>query len=205
VGELPALKAGHVAFGSFNNFAKVTTPMLKLWGRIVAGVPGSRLVLKAMSLGSESARRRVLEVLAGEGIAAQRVEMMGHEPAHARHLEQYDRVDIALDTFPYCGTTTTCEALWMGVPVVTLAGPTHVSRVGASLLANVGMDRLVAASAEQYIAIATALAGDVPALARMRAEMRQRMIASGLCDVSRLARAVEDAYRSMWERYCARR
>ncbi|MEI8197285.1 MAG: tetratricopeptide repeat protein, partial [Phycisphaerae bacterium] len=127
---------GPVTFGSFNTFPKVSEPMLRLWGRILRVVPESRLLLKAMGLGSESTRVRVRQVLGQEGIAAERLELRGFEPGHGGHLALYSRMDVALDTFPYHGTNTTCEALWMGVPVVSLAGESHVSRGGVSLLRN---------------------------------------------------------------------
>ncbi len=131
-----------VTFGCFNNFAKVTDPMLVLWGRILQAVPGSRLLLKAQGLGSQSARQRTLELFSNGGIDPGRLELRGFAPGRGAHLALYNRVDIALDPFPYHGTTTTCEALWMGVPVITLAGETHVSRVGVSLLSNMGARRI---------------------------------------------------------------
>jgi predicted O-linked N-acetylglucosamine transferase (SPINDLY family) len=121
----------------------------------------------------------------------------------AKHLARYAHVDIALDTFPYHGTTTTCEALWMGVPVVTLAGQTHVSRVGLSLLANVGLRELVATSREGYVRIAAELAANLPRLRNLRSGLRQRMTTSLLMDARSLAQAMEIAYRSLWRRHCS--
>jgi predicted O-linked N-acetylglucosamine transferase (SPINDLY family) len=128
--------------------------------------------------------------------------MLGRIADPRGHLEAYQRVDVALDTFPYHGTTTTCEAMWMGVPVVSMAGRTHVSRVGASLLNNAGLPELIAGSAEEYVSIAADLAKDLPRLADLRRTMRERMRGSTLMDASRFARNVEAAYREMWKRWC---
>jgi predicted O-linked N-acetylglucosamine transferase (SPINDLY family) len=195
---------GPLTFGCFNNFAKVSESMLRLWCRIVQQVPESRLLLKSNGLGSESVRRRVRQLLDEEGIGSERTELLGPTLSHADHVALYRRMDIALDTFPYHGTTTTCEALWMGVPVVTLAGPSHVSRVGVSLLNNVDLAELVAHSDEEYIEIARNLATDLPRLAELRATLRSRMEASPLMDAPRLARNIEAEYRQMWRTWCAR-
>ena len=138
------------------------------------------------------------------GIATERFEMAGHVADLADHLSSYGRVDIALDTFPYHGTTTTCEALWMGVPVVTLAGKTHASRVGVSLLTNVGLPELIASDAAEYVAIAAAFAGDPSRLAALRTSLRARMAASPLMDGPRFARNVESAFRTIWGDWCAK-
>ena len=118
------------------------------------------------------------------------------------HLALYDRVDIALDPFPYNGTTTTCEALWMGVPVVTLRGDRHAGRVGASLLTQVGLSDLIADSTEAYVEMAVALTSDPARLCELRQSLRPRMAASPLCDAPAFARKVEAAYRTMWRRWC---
>ena len=194
---------GPVTFGCFNNFAKTTEPMLALWGRILASVPESRLLLKARALSSESTRDQVRQSLGRAGIGPERLELRGLEPGYDAHLGLYHRIDVALDTFPYHGTTTTCEALWMGVPVVTLAGQTHASRVGLSLLNNVGLPELVATSEEQYLQLAVSLATDLPRLAALRSTLRERMKNSALMDAPRFARNVEAAYRQMWRSWCA--
>ena len=149
-------------------------------------------------------QERTRTLLEKSGIARERVELMGRVPTAAEHLAAYGRVDIALDTHPYHGTATTCEALWMGVPVVTLAGRTHVSRVGVSLLRNAGLPELIAESDEEYIRIAVKLAGEIPRLAELRATLRARMAASPLMDGPRFARDVEHAYREMWRAWCAK-
>ena len=204
-GELPALAAGRITFGCFNNLAKVTPDMIALWSRLLAAAPQARLLLKAHALGSESARRGILALFAGHGIDAGRLALHGPEDAVAGHLARYREVDIALDTFPYHGATTTCEALWMGVPVVTLAGSTHVSRVGASILKQVALDDLVATSADEYLAKALALSSDLDKLRALRQGMRARMRASPLLDGAGFARAVEAAYQEAWTGWLAPR
>jgi predicted O-linked N-acetylglucosamine transferase (SPINDLY family) len=197
-----ARREGPVTFGCFNNFAKVTDPLLALWGRILQAAPDSRLLLKARGLSSETARLRVRQHLGALGIAPERLELRGYTPDHRGHLALYAQMDIALDTFPYHGTTTTCEALWMGVPVVTLAGSAHVSRVGVSLLCNAGLPELVAATPEDYVRLATGLASDRQRLAELRHTLRHRMEQSPLMDAPRFARDIEAAYREMWRQWC---
>ncbi len=195
-------QAGPITFGSFNSFAKVTEPMLQRWAEILLAVPESRLLLKAAGLGSETVRERVRKILSESGIVPERLELLYPEATHAAHIAHYRKMDIALDTFPYHGTTTTCEALWEGVPVVSLAGKSHVSRVGVSLLSNVGLPDLVAHSVEEYRQIAVNLANDLPRLANLRSTLRQRMEASPLMDAPRFTRHIEAAYRQMWRTWC---
>jgi predicted O-linked N-acetylglucosamine transferase (SPINDLY family) len=199
--EIAARRDGPIIFGCCNKLAKITEPMLALWARILRAVPESGLLLKAPALGSESTRQHVRRKLEKAGIALDRVELRGYEPSLAAHLALYDRITIALDTFPYHGTTTTCEALWMGVPVVTLAGTTHVSRVGVSLLSNVGLPDLVAASEEQYVQLAVSLANHPQRLTDLRGTLRQRLDHSPLLDAPRYARDIEAAFREMWCRW----
>jgi len=203
VAELPAIANQRVTFGSFNNFAKLNEPTLKLWAKILLATPGSKLLLKAQVLAVTSVQHRVRELMSEAGIERDRLELLGWVSS-SEHLAQYRRVDIALDSHPYHGTTTTCEALWMGVPVVSLAGDTHVSRVGVSLLSNVGLTELAAQTPEQYVRIAANLAADLPRLAELRRTLRARMQASPLMDAARFARDVEAAYRRMWRDWCER-
>jgi protein O-GlcNAc transferase len=198
----PAIRQGHVTFGSFNNFAKVTETMLQVWGRILREVPGSRLLLKAAALAAPSVQQRVRRDFAALGIDAGRLSLRSREPDHATHLALYNQIDIALDTFPYHGTTTTCDALWMGVPVITLAGQTHVSRVGLSLLSNIGLPELIAFTQDQYVQIAVGLAKDQDRMDALRRGMRARMLTSPLMDAPGFARDVEAAYRQMWNIWC---
>jgi predicted O-linked N-acetylglucosamine transferase (SPINDLY family) len=200
VSKSPALVSGRVTFGSFNNLAKVTPDLIGLWSGILGALPNARLIMKAHALGSEDARKTVLTRFEHHGIAAERVELHAAELSSQGHLARYGELDIALDTYPYNGTTTTCEALWMGVPVISLAGRTHASRVGASILARVGLKDLVASTPEEYLRKATVLAADGPRLRELRAGMRDRMRGCALLDARGFARNLEAAYRQMWAR-----
>ena len=199
VNALPALEAGAVSFGSLNNFCKVTPPALAAWSRLLRAVPGSRLLLHARA---GSHRDRVRGFLAEQRIAAQRLTFVDFLPT-AEYFGVYQQIDVALDPFPYGGGTTTCDALWMGVPVVSLAGQTAVGRGGLSLLSNLGLPELVAHDTEQYVQIAMELANDRSRLSALRATLRDRMQASPLMDAPRFARNIEAAYREMWRRWCA--
>ena len=200
-GEPPMARSGAVTFGSFGNLAKLTPPMVQLWSRLLAQVPGSRLALKSFGLASHSVQTRLREEFAAHGIAPERLVLAGPREGFASHLEHYGAVDIALDVFPYNGAATTCEALWMGVPVITLCGQAHVSRVGASVLACAGLPELVASSAEDYLDKAVALARDGGRLATLRRSMRERLRASPLLDGRRFAAEFEAACVDMWERW----
>jgi protein O-GlcNAc transferase len=202
VSESPALRNGFVTFGSFNNLAKVSVATMRLWGRILRDVPGSRLLLKYRSLGDEPTCAIVRQRMAQADVPVDRVDMVGPEPDHRTHLASYARVDVALDPFPYNGATTTCEALWMGAGVVTLAGIVHAGRVGVSILTRAGLGELVATDENAYFGIATNLARDIDQLARMRRQMRDRVSGSPLRDEPALARDVEAAYRKMWMEWC---
>ena len=203
VSDPPMHRAGHVTFGCFNALPKLTDATLALWSRILLAVPGSHLLLKNFGLREPSVQVRIRGVLENAGIAAERVELLGPARSIAEHLAAYARVDLALDTFPYHGTTTTCEALWMGVPVIALAGPVHASRVGVSLLTNVGLPELIANDADDYVRTAVQLAADTTHLAELRATLRGRMASSPLMDAPRFTRNVELAYREMWRKWCA--
>lgn len=201
-----------ITFGSFNVSAKINAPLLRLWARVLEAVPGSRLLLKSKNLGLPTVRDYFLARFSQHGIDAARVDMLDRVASTADHLALYSRLHVALDTFPYHGTTTTCEALWMGVPVVTMAGPTHASRVGASLLSAVGLDELVAQDEESYVRIAAGLAHDRDRLLRLRGaaagggaepSLRDRMRASPLCDEAGFVRRLETFYRRAWRERCA--
>lgn len=202
IGPLPSRVKGQVCFGSFNNLPKLTLPTIALWSRILGALPQSRVLLKSASLADADTCARVRRLFADHGIAAARIETVPWVPASIGHLGLYGQVDIALDTFPYHGTTTTCEAIWMGVPVVSLAGERHAARVGASLLDAVGLQDLVAHSADEYVRIATELATDLPRLHDLRSQLRARLASSRLCDAGRFARDMETAYRGMWQAWC---
>ena len=200
VNPVPVLKGGPFTFGCLNNFCKVTPPALAAWSRLLQAMPDARLLLYARAGGH---RDRVRGVLAERGISTERLAFVDFLPLE-EYFDVYQRIDVALDTFPYGGGTTTCDALWMGVPVVSLAGQTAVGRGGASILSNVGLPELVAHDAEQYVRIAVDLANDLPRLSELRATLRNRMQASPLMDAPRFARNVEAAYREMWRRWCAK-
>ncbi|MBI4625479.1 MAG: tetratricopeptide repeat protein [Verrucomicrobia bacterium] len=202
VSELPVLSQGHVTFGCFNNFAKVTDDILQLWARILHRVPDSHLALKNQAVSTPSVVQQLRGFFGDCGISADRLELVPHQEKALAHLQCHDHVDLVLDTFPYHGTTTTCEALWMGVPVLTLAGSRHVSRVGVSLLTNVGATEFVAHSPDAYVEAAVAATRDLPRLADLRASLRERMQRSPLMAAPRFARAIEAAYRTMWRRWC---
>jgi len=190
-------------FGSFNLAAKIAPETISMWSAAMAAVPGSRLLVKSRSIADAGTRRRLLDRLVAGGIPADRVETIAYSPTVAEHLALYSRVHVALDTFPYHGATTTCEALWMGVPVVTLAGDRHAARVGASLLAAAGWPELVAATPEEFASIAARLATDRKRLAEFRARARDRLRASPLLDGAAYAVRFHAALRGCWRDRCA--
>jgi protein O-GlcNAc transferase len=196
VSELPALREGHVNFVSTNSIGKLNQRVLQLWASVLDAVPGSRLLLMAVPDARTAARIR--EGLSG--IAPERVSTLSRQ-GRAGYWAQFAGVDIALDPFPYSGGASTCDALWMGVPVVTLAGDYGFSRSGASILANAGLPQLIAQNAGEYVRAASALAADLPALERMRQSMRERLLASPLLDAPNYTRALEAQYRSIWQRW----
>jgi predicted O-linked N-acetylglucosamine transferase (SPINDLY family) len=202
VGPLPALESGCVTFGSFHSCFKITPTIAALWSRILGQVPGSRLALLAIS--SEAARQHTRELFAGQGIAPERLDFLPRL-AFDEYLAAFRTVDIALDTFPYHGATTTCFALWMGLPVVVLAGATHASRADVSMLSNVGLPQLVARSGDEYVEIATRLAATLHDLAALRASLRGMMMRSPITDGRSCARHLESAFREMWVKWCRER
>jgi protein O-GlcNAc transferase len=204
VSPLPALETGHINLGSFNNATKINEGVIACWAAILHAVPQARLILKARALADRQTRKRLEQYFIGYGIPVERVEMIGWIPASADHLELYDRVDIALDTFPYNGHTTTCEALWMGVPVITLAGKVHAGRVGVSLLTQAGLSELIAESPQAYVDMAVGLTRDRERLAELRQGLRGRIKRSPLTDATGLTCAIEAAYRTMWQTWCQR-
>jgi predicted O-linked N-acetylglucosamine transferase (SPINDLY family) len=193
-----------VTFGCFNNFSKVSDITLRLWGEVLASVPGSRLLLKSNGLDEPRQQERARERLAQAGIDVGRVELIGRIAGAAEHLGCYRRVDVALDTFPYHGTTTTCEALWMGVPVVTLAGDQHMSRVGVSLLAAIGRAEWIAHTPTDYARIAVALAAAGPRRPEECNALRYTFQKSPLLDHAGQAAAFGAAVRQCWQEWCER-
>ncbi|MFI4897426.1 MAG: tetratricopeptide repeat protein, partial [Phycisphaerales bacterium JB059] len=194
----PCERAGHVTFGSFNDLKKLAPPTLDAWASLLERVPGSRLILKNRGFDTPALRARIESMLAERGVAPDRVELIAHIPSLREHLELYARIDLALESFPYHGTTTTCEALWMGVPVLTLAGASHASRVGVSLLSAVGLPELIATDPDDFVERGVALARDPGRLAALRAPMRSSMAQSPLCDASGFTRRLESAYHQLF-------
>lgn len=189
---------GPIRFGSFTTLSKLTSRWIGVWCDALRKVPDSRLLLKTPCTNDQAVRSRLLNAFASAGIDASRVELLRRQPSVADHLAAYNRIDIALDTFPYHGTTTTCEAMYMGVPMVTCAGDTHASRVGVSLLSAVGLPELVAPDERAFVEIAAALAEDATRLRDLRGSLRERMQNSPLMDAAAYVAGLERAYRAMW-------
>ena len=198
VGPLPADKNGYVTFGCLNHSRKVNRATLSLWRRVLNETPGSKLIIHSYQ---GPHRQRVREFFAQEGIDAGRIAFVGGQ-SFERYFNQYNRIDIALDPFPYGGGTTTCDALWMGAPVVSLKGNTAVSRAGFSILSAMGIPQLVASRPDQYVQIASVLARDLSRLRDYRLSLRQRMQSSPLMDSKGFVRIFEAALRQMWRSWC---
>jgi predicted O-linked N-acetylglucosamine transferase (SPINDLY family) len=191
-----------LTFGSFNNFLKATDETLAAWSEILAQVPASRLILKSPYFEDPEVHSSALERLVAAGISSERVELLGFLESAASHLGIYSRLDVALDPFPYNGTTTTCEALWMGVPVVNLVGDRHASRVGLSLLSATGHADWATDSKETYIAKAVELINDRPLRERLRHSLRGDVEKSLLRDHAGQAAKFEAAIRGIWREWC---
>lgn len=198
--DLPALQRGHVTFVSPNNFAKLNAPVVRLWSQLLEAVRGSRLIVYLRGGGDHN--RYAGELFTSQGISPERVEFRTHLP-RGEHLRLYHDADLTLDPFPFNGGVTTMDSLWMGVPVITLAGQGGVSRVGASVLSNLGLDELVASSPDFYVQLVSAWAEDLPRLQSLRRELRPRMLASPLMDAAEFTRQLEAAYRAMFEQWGA--
>ncbi len=198
VNELPAALDGVVTFGCLTNFSKISAEVRALWARVLTAVPESRLLLLAPRGGC---RGEFLRAFAALGISPERVEFLTKAP-RGEYLRWYHRIDLVLDTFPYNGHTTSLDALWMGVPVISLTGEHAVSRAGFSQLSNLGLRELAAPSGDEYVRVAVGLARDWPRLASLRKSLRARMETSPLMDAPRFARNIETVYRELWRRCC---
>lgn len=192
--------SGGIVFGSFNRVTKVGPDAMNAWARVLLAVPNSTLLVKAQ-VASGLVQRQFLERMASFGVSSERIRTCEYTDAFGSHMPMYRRMDIALDSFPYNGTTTTCEALWMGVPVVALAGNCHRARVGASLLTSVGLTDLLATDIDGYVRAAKSLAEDRPRLQQLHTGLRARMAASPLCDHAAYARDFESALHTMWQTF----
>ena len=205
VGTLPTAKEGFVTFGSFNNPAKVNDEVIGLWAEVLKSVPGSRLLLKYKNwYAQESLQESLIKRFTTLGVGHDRVLFEASPDTLMGHLRRYEMIDIALDPFPFNGATTTFQALWMGVPVITLAGETFISRAAGSILHHVGLDDLTVDTPEAYVACARNLAGDIERLKKLRVELRGRVAASPLCDAPAYALCIEAAYLEMWRNWCSR-
>ena len=195
ISDSPAAKNGYITFGCLNNFSKVSRQAMQLWGRVLAAVPNSRLLAHCPD---GSHRRRIIEHFAQAGVPSDRLDLVGSQ-SWADYMRTYQRIDIALDPLPYCGGITTCDALWMGVPVISLAGNTAVGRGGKSILSNVGLPELAADTADDYVRTAA----QAERWLGLRKDLRERVTASPLMDARRFASDVEAAYRGMWQAWAA--
>ncbi len=202
VGPLPAHSHGGVTFGSLNNAAKISAPAIAVWARVLATVAGSRLLLKYPGLDDPATQQRFREALAAYGIDGRRLVVRGRSESHREVLETYNEIDIALDPFPYSGAVTTLEALWMGVPVITLIGERMAQRQSAGHLTAIGHRELVATDAEGYVGLARRWAGDLNGLAGLRARLRGDVETSPLCNARQFATDLERLYRAMWADWC---
>ncbi|HET7540000.1 MAG TPA: tetratricopeptide repeat protein [Polyangiaceae bacterium] len=200
VSGLPALAAGKITFGCLNHFRKINDGVLRSWAAVLAAVPNSELLLMAPP---GSARERVRALFQAASVQPERVRF-AERCGRLDYLRKYHEIDICLDTFPYNGHTTSLDALWMGVPTVTLAGNTVVGRAGVCQAMNVGLPELIASTPEQYVRVASSLAGDLERLSELRQTLRQRVTRSPLMDGPRFARNLESIYRDVWRRFCAR-
>jgi predicted O-linked N-acetylglucosamine transferase (SPINDLY family) len=199
VSPLPASQnGGQICFGSFNTFQKIGPQLLEAWAKILKQVKNSKLLIKAGPLHDAEFCAWVRQYFEQEGIDPLRVELMGWTGDKADHLELYSKIDLHLDTFPYNGTTTTCEALWQGVPTVTCVGEVHRARVGYSILSQLDMQDYAAHSIDGYIAKAVEKANDLVELSKLRAQLRERMQKSSLMDVERFSSNLADAYSQMY-------
>jgi predicted O-linked N-acetylglucosamine transferase (SPINDLY family) len=196
----PALRNGYITFGSFNNSCKVNPFTIALWAQVLKANRNSRFLLKFGGGVDHQIREYYFQQFEQVGISQDRVAIYGWRLPN-EHLKLYGQVDIALDTYPYNGGVTTLEALWMGVPAVSLAGNCYASRAGLAILSYIGFELFAASTPEEFVAKATALAGNLEALEKIRATMRERMTASTLFDTKALARRVETEYRKMWHRW----
>lgn len=201
VGDLPAIRTGQITFGCFNNLSKMSDPTVAVWARILKRIPDSRLMLKALPFNDESVCEAVTERFAEHGIDADRLVLQRQSP-RMEYFGAYNRVDIALDPFPFPGGTTSVEGLWMGVPMITLRGDRIISRQGESILHNLDMQDWIAADEDDYVELAVRKAGDLAALADLRRELRGRLESSPLCDAGLFAGNLEAALREMWVKYC---
>jgi predicted O-linked N-acetylglucosamine transferase (SPINDLY family) len=197
IDSAPPRAKGPISFGSLNNPCKLNAPLLKLWAGTMRAVPDSRLLLQAFSIAHH---RRLTDFFSSEGISADRIEFLPR-CLRSKYLRLYDRIDICLDPLPHNGITTTCDALWMGIPVVTLPGQTAAGRGAASILQNVGLPDFIAHDPQDFVRIVSTLAANAARLADLRQSLRDRITRSPMMDAPRFAHAMESAYRQVWQNW----
>jgi predicted O-linked N-acetylglucosamine transferase (SPINDLY family) len=198
---LPAAARGYSTFGSFNNLSKMTPDVVAVWAEILRRAPHSRLVLKYKGLSDSVVKGRYLDLFAESGVGPDRLDLLPWT-SYSENLATYQRVDIGLDPFPFNGGVTTCEALWMGIPVITCPGETFASRHCMSHLWSVGLPEMIAGNLEEYVRLALVLSQDLPRLGAMRSRLREQMAASPLCDGKRFATNFMVLLRDVWRQWC---
>jgi protein O-GlcNAc transferase len=198
--QLPAIKNGYITFASFNNLSKINNLVINVWSKILNALPESKLVLKSKFFTNSEIKSRYLNLFAKQGIEISRIRLLSFLAKKEDHLGMYNTIDIGLDPFPYNGTTTTCEALWMGVPTITLKGNRHSSRVGTSIMTHIGLEEFIAKDEQEYINIAIQLANNTLCLANIRAHLRQQLQDSTLCDSDQFAQDIEGVYANLYEK-----
>jgi len=204
VNALPALTQGYVTFSSFNRYDKINLPLLELWAQVLTAVPNSKLVIQMCSFKDPATKQAFQTQVEQLGIDEERLILKECRLA-PKHLETYHQVDIALDSYPFNGGMTTCEALWMGIPVVSWMGERQVSRMGLSILSTIGLNQLVAPTPHEYLNICIRLANNIESLQRLRTTLRERMLSSPLMDAATFTRHLEAGYRNMWQKWCEKR
>lgn len=197
----PALSKGYVTFGCFNKLVKMTDSVVAVWARVLKRMPDARLLLKSISFNDLNIRESVTARFAAEGISADRLELEVNSPRQ-EYFSAYNRVDIALDPFPFPGGTTSVEGIWMGVPMITLRGDRIISRQGESILHNLGLQDWIAANEDDYVELAVRKAGDLSNLAKLRSQLREKLEVSPLCDAQLFAQHLEQAFKKMWDNFC---
>jgi predicted O-linked N-acetylglucosamine transferase (SPINDLY family) len=193
----PAVNNGYVTFGCFNNIAKVNDKVVALWTKVLEAVPNSRLLLKANQFRDQMARENIIQRFAAHGIDSKRISLEESEDRQ-KYFAAYSKIDITLDPFPFTGGTTSVESLWMGVPLVTLAGDSLISRQGVGVLMNAGLPDWIAEDEEEYVAKAVLFASDLDKLVMLRSGLRSQVLASPLFDAPRFAQNIENALWGMW-------
>lgn len=197
----PCLKNGFITFGWLHKLAKLNSPMIDVWANVVRAVPDSRLLIFRNTM-DKSVRDRLAKEFSDRGVDPKRLSFTTGQYKEGFHLEMYQQIDISLDSLPWSGHATTCESLWMGVPMLTLRGQRHAGRMSSSILHALQLDEFIAENPEQYVKITSELARDTEKLKRLRHELRPRMQSSRLCDGKAFTRDLEATYRQLWRRWC---